>query len=74
MFFLCVTNPSFSRIAFGSCNQHDGDQSMWSHIAATKPDAFVFLGDVVYADTRRGPGDFVPSPLELVQAKFDAQV
>lgn len=40
-----------SRIAFGSCNRQDADQSYWSGIAAQKPDLWVWLGDCVYNDT-----------------------
>jgi len=40
-----------SRIAFGSCLGQDGVQPIWHQVLAAKPDAFVFLGDNVYADT-----------------------
>ena len=40
-----------SRIAFGSCCRQDRPQPIWDSIVATKPDAFIWLGDNVYADT-----------------------
>lgn len=40
-----------TRIAFGSCNKHDRDQSYWRRIRDRKPDLWVWLGDIVYADT-----------------------
>jgi alkaline phosphatase D len=38
-------------IAFGSCNKQDKPQEMWKAINANKPDAWIWLGDMVYADT-----------------------
>lgn len=38
-------------IAFGSCNHTHLPQPMWSHIQRHEPDLFLWLGDVVYADT-----------------------
>ena len=39
-----------TRIAFGSCNKHDKPQDYWRRIRARKPDVWVWLGDIVYAD------------------------
>ncbi|MFT5367398.1 MAG: alkaline phosphatase D [Candidatus Latescibacterota bacterium] len=39
------------RIAFGSCARIDLPQPIWHTIVNWKPDAFVTLGDIVYADT-----------------------
>lgn len=50
-------NSILSRIAFGSCLQQEEDQSIWNTIAATSPDAFLFIGDNVYGDNYSGePG------------------
>lgn len=38
-------------IAFGSCNKLDKPQNMWSDVAANNPNLWVWLGDIVYADT-----------------------
>jgi hypothetical protein len=38
-------------VAFGSCNKHDSPQDFWPLIAHERPDLFVWLGDIVYADT-----------------------
>lgn len=38
-------------IAFGSCNKQQLDQSYWNQIAVHKPYAWIWLGDIVYADT-----------------------
>lgn len=40
-----------TRIAVGSCNQENNPQHMWAKIAATNPQAFLFIGDNVYGDT-----------------------
>jgi alkaline phosphatase D len=55
------------RIAFGSCLGQDGVQPIWKHVLASKPDAFVFLGDNVYADTDD------PVELRAAYAKLGAQ-
>ncbi len=47
-----VKPPHVFRIAFGSCSKHDLPQPLWKHIVAEKPDVWIWLGDIVYADTR----------------------
>ena len=39
------------RLAFGSCARIDLPQPIWHSIKDWQPDAFVTLGDIVYADT-----------------------
>jgi alkaline phosphatase D len=38
-------------IAFGSCNKLDKPQTMWGHVAANNPNLWIWLGDIIYADT-----------------------
>ncbi len=40
-------------IAFGSCNkiQLDREQSIWPSVAANNPNLWIWLGDIIYADT-----------------------
>lgn len=40
-----------TRLAFGSCAKVDLPQPIWRAVADWKPDAFVTLGDIIYADT-----------------------
>jgi hypothetical protein len=40
------------RLAFGSCSRHDRPQSLWGAVRGMKADAFVWLGDAVYADIK----------------------
>jgi alkaline phosphatase D len=40
-----------SKVAFGSCSKQDKPMPIWKPIAATKPELFLHLGDIVYADT-----------------------
>ncbi len=39
-----------TRFAFGSCGSQEKDQSHWEAIAATRPQAWIWLGDNIYAD------------------------
>jgi len=39
-----------SKIAFGSCAKQWEPQPIWTAIAATQPDLFLFLGDAIYGD------------------------
>ena len=55
-------NSSFS-IAFGSCARETEAQPIWNDIAATKPDAFLFIGDNQYADVRYKNGKRVRGPV-----------
>lgn len=39
-------------IAFGSCNHHyDKSQPIWKQIIKNDPDLWIWLGDIIYADT-----------------------
>ena len=38
-------------IAFGSCNKLDKPQTMWGDVAANNPNLWIWLGDIIYADT-----------------------
>ena len=55
---LIGTSTSFTlaqytlRLGFGSCNRAELDQSHWSVIDQQHLDAWIWLGDIVYADSR----------------------
>jgi len=38
-------------IAFGSCNKMEKPQTMWEWVNANDPNLWIWLGDIVYADT-----------------------
>jgi alkaline phosphatase D len=38
-------------LTFGSCNKPNLPQPLWSWVRAQRPDAWMWLGDIVYADT-----------------------
>ena len=38
-------------ITFGSCNKLQMPQTMWPGIASNNPDLWIWLGDIIYADT-----------------------
>lgn len=44
----------FTKLACGSCfkQSHHGANDIWETIAATTPQAFLFMGDNIYADTQ----------------------
>jgi len=44
------TDTDVTTIAFGSCNRQDKPQDYWPTISAHKPDAWLWLGDIIYAD------------------------
>jgi alkaline phosphatase D len=46
------TTRNLTTIAFGSCNKLDKQASLFGEIAENKPDLFLWLGDIIYADTR----------------------
>jgi alkaline phosphatase D len=52
-----------SRIVFGSCNKHDLPQPLWQPIINSKPDIWIWLGDIVYADTNN---------MKVLQRKYQA--
>ena len=58
--FQSTASDTISRIAFGSCAMQFKPQPVWDVIAQQKPDLFLFIGDVVYADFD-GKAAFSPS-------------
>ncbi|KAB2880689.1 alkaline phosphatase family protein [bacterium] len=44
--------PGVFRVAFGSCSKHNRPQPLWKYILQGNPDVWVWLGDVIYADTK----------------------
>jgi alkaline phosphatase D len=45
------TTLSVTTIAFGSCNKMNMSQHHWNAVVANKPQLWVWLGDIIYADT-----------------------
>lgn len=85
LLFICVWNISYGnradfhdgkvleKITFGSCNKHDKAQPLWDKVVEINPDIWIWLGDAVYADTRIFPMMWIPSSLETMKGRFDAQ-
>lgn len=46
-----VTPNALQTIAFGSCDKQDEPQNFWTEIVAQHPDLWIWLGDIIYADT-----------------------
>ena len=46
------TTKNLTTIAFGSCNKMDKQPALFGSIAENKPELFLWLGDIIYADTR----------------------
>lgn len=44
-------DKTLTKIAIGSCNRQDLDQSIWESIGAEAPDLWIWLGDNIYGDT-----------------------
>ena len=45
------TEQGLAVIAFGSCNKLTLPQNMWADVAANNPNLWIWLGDMIYADT-----------------------
>lgn len=45
------TSQGLAVIAFGSCNKLNKPQSMWQFVADNNPNLWIWLGDIIYADT-----------------------
>ena len=63
-----------TRLAFGSCNKHDAPQAYWQRIAQRRPDVWVWLGDVVYADVPVLLKLRLPASAERLKAHWDGQL
>ncbi len=44
-------NKTLKSIAFGSCSNQKKPQEMWQHVIENRPHLWVWLGDIIYADT-----------------------
>ena len=55
---------TITRIAFGSCSKEDRDQPIWEAIVRSRPDLWIWLGDIVYADTE---------DMEVMRRKYGMQ-
>ena len=47
-----AAEPVVSRVAFGSCAKENQPQPIWDAVVETRPQAFLFIGDNIYADTK----------------------
>jgi alkaline phosphatase D len=74
LFCLVVASASaqVSKIAFGSCAGANGQENpeLFKTIDSLEPDAFIWLGDAVYADTKVGLMSFRPSEETDWRQKF----
>eukprot|EP01118_Nematostelium_gracile_P011443 TRINITY_DN4058_c0_g1_i1.p1 TRINITY_DN4058_c0_g1~~TRINITY_DN4058_c0_g1_i1.p1 ORF type:complete len:427 (-),score=97.64 TRINITY_DN4058_c0_g1_i1:3-1232(-) len=62
-----------TKIAFGSCNNQDWNQSIFDSVVQYKPQLWIWLGDVVYNDDRVFLGIFNPSTPEMMHEKYTKQ-
>lgn len=63
-----------SKLSFGSCNREDLPQPMWDRIVLSSPELWIWLGDVIYADTYFLVKFIrMPSPLSVMKQKFEKQ-
>jgi hypothetical protein len=64
-----------TRIAFGSCTStRDGlQQPIFTSIAATWPDVWLWLGDSIYADTKISAVAWVPTSPAIMRDKYTVQ-
>ncbi len=46
-------NPSETIITFGSCNRQTEANNLWQHIVEQNPDLWIWLGDIIYSDTKK---------------------
>ncbi len=58
------TDTNAALIAFGSCNKQDLPQILWDDVIAVRPDAWIWLGDNIYGDSK--------DP-DILKAKYEKQ-
>lgn len=57
-------NDADIKIAVGSCNRHDLAQPLWDDIKAKNPTAWIWLGDIIYGDSKN---------MDVIRKKYEAQ-
>ena len=75
--FLILTVPASAlKIAFGSCAKTSvkSNPQIWKSIADWTPQAFVWLGDAVYADQKVLPFVFRPTSRQVWASRYQAQL
>ena len=68
------TAHPITRLAFGSCNKPQASQAYWDRIASRRPDVFVWLGDIHYADRPVFLKWRIPASAEQVRDGYEAQL
>jgi hypothetical protein len=61
------------RLSFGSCSKQWQPQPFWRNITTRSPDAFLWLGDIVYADLPVFAKIRRPATQEMVRGAFAVQ-
>ena len=64
LFSFCAVAQPLTRIAFGSCSIQDSTSQMWGEVTTQKPQLWIWLGDMIYADTH---------DMRVMGAKYDKQ-
>ncbi len=64
LFSSCVAAQPLTRIAFGSCSIQDSTSQMWGEITTQRPQLWIWLGDMIYADTH---------DMRVMRTKYDKQ-
>nr|HPH47737.1 alkaline phosphatase D family protein [Chryseolinea sp.] len=61
---LQAQSVNITTIAFGSCSHEDDSVQLWKEVLQQKPDVWVWLGDLIYADT---------NDINVIKEKYDRQ-
>jgi alkaline phosphatase D len=67
-----VSNSPLSLLTFGSCCRSTLPQPFWEHIGNLRPDVFLWLGDIIYADLEPN-GTWVTHAHHTMRDKYDHQ-
>jgi len=57
-------NRTITTLAFGSCSNQEKEDQMWKYVVENKPNLWLWLGDIIYADTE---------DMSVMKKKYDKQ-
>eukprot|EP01041_Mallomonas_annulata_P001383 gene1383-2662_t len=58
------------RIGFGSCHDNADDDNIWGKVKASSPNVWIWLGDIVYVDSKKSNSSGMNNTLDIMTSSW----